>query len=456
MRGPFENVAFRRLFAGRVITNVGDSLYFVAAMWLVYSLTDDPLYTGVAGFVTLGPQVLQFLAGPLVDRWSIRRTLVGTQAVQAVIVSTIPIAHGLGVLTVEVVLIVMPVLAGLNQLVYPAQTAALPRLLDDEELVAANSAFAVAYQGLEMVANGIGGVLIGLVGAVSLFVIDAVTFAIAATVFLTVSIPAAGAQQTPEESPGDGQPTPDESENDADESAVVADGGAEAGTAEGDATSQHDSYLARLREGAALLRGTVLLWLVLGALVVNFTSGMVLAVIPVYADSLVVPAAVSAVGAAGAYGLLMAAFAAGNFLGAITANAVSEAPMGKTMIVGLAVSGVVWTVAIGIDWLPLTTVLIALALLPVGVVNVQVAAVVQSAVPEEYVGRMSSMLGSASTAVVPLGSLAGGIVAATFSAHVAMFAFGFGAVSLALYVLALPTLRRLPAPDEVELDHDAV
>lgn len=53
MRGLFRNRTFRWLLAGRVITNVGDSIYFVGAMWLVYSLTNDPVYTGVAGFVTM-------------------------------------------------------------------------------------------------------------------------------------------------------------------------------------------------------------------------------------------------------------------------------------------------------------------------------------------------------------------------------------------------------------------
>lgn len=445
MRGPFQTVAFRRLFAGRVITNIGDSLYFIAAMWLVYSLTNDPLYTGIAGFVTLGPQVFQFLAGPLVDRWSIRRTLVGTQAIQALVVSAIPVAHVLGVLRVELVLVVMPLLAALNQLVYPAQTAALPRLLDDEDLVAANSAFSIAYQGLDMVANGVGGILIGLVGAVSLFAIDAVTFAVAATIFLTVVVPAAGEETADTTEP----------QGELDGDAVAADGGSDPETNDDDANvaAQEEPYLTRLRGGIEMIRGTFLLWLILGTLVVNFTSGMVLAVIPVYADSLAVPGLLTGIGAAGAYGILMAAFAAGNFAGAIAANTVAESPLGRTMIAGFAVSGLLWTAAIAIDWLPLTAALIVVALLPVGIVNVQVAAVVQSAAPDEYVGRVSSILGSASTAMIPIGSLTGGLVAATFSAQLAMFSLGIGSAGLALYVFALPELRTLPAPDDVSLDH---
>jgi len=74
----FKNSNFTKLFFGRVVTNIGDSMYAVAAMWLVYELSSSAFYTGLAGFLTRIPQTFQFLAGPLIDRWSLRRTLVVT------------------------------------------------------------------------------------------------------------------------------------------------------------------------------------------------------------------------------------------------------------------------------------------------------------------------------------------------------------------------------------------
>jgi MFS family permease len=441
MRGPFENRTFRRLFAGRVITNVGDSLYFVAAMWLVYSLTNDPFYTGVAGFLTMAPQAFQFLSGPLVDHWSIRRTLVGTQLMQAAVISLIPIAHDLGVLTVELVLIVMPLLSTLNQLVYPAHTAALPRILEDEELVAANSAFSIAYQGFDMVANGISGVLIGLLGAVALFAIDAVTFGLAALVFATLSIPPAGA------SSDGGREAGQAAIDDTSATDAVADGGSST-------LEEPDSYLLRLREGVAAIRGTFLVWLVVGAALVNTTAGMVLTAIPPYADSLGVPPALAAIGPAGGYGILMAAFAGGNFLGALSATVISDRPFGRTMIVGFALAGVLWFAAIAVDWLPATAPLIALAFVPVGIVNVQLAAVIQSAPPEALVGRVSSMLGSASASMTPLGALVGGAVTSAFGPRVAMTGLGAGVLGFSLYVAVRPDLRALPAPDRTTVEID--
>jgi len=191
MSSLIRNRDFVRLFAGRVLTNAGDSLYYVASMWLVYDLTCSSFYTGLAGFLVLAPAAFQFLFGPLVDRVSLRRLLVGTQLAQALVVFAVPLAYTLGYLNVWVVLAVMPLLSLLNQPVYPAESAALPRVVDREQLVQANSLFALAYQGVDAAFNAIGGVLIALVGATALFVFDAVTFAAAALLFAGLRIRAA-------------------------------------------------------------------------------------------------------------------------------------------------------------------------------------------------------------------------------------------------------------------------
>ena len=425
--GPFQDARFRRLFAGRVVTNVGDSLYFVAAMWLAYELTEDPFYTGLAGFLILIPNAFQFLVGPFVDEWSIRRTLVATQAVQTVVVLAIPVAHYYGVLTVWLVLAIMPFLTALNKFANPAMVAALPRMLDDDDLVAANSAFAIAKQGSDMVGYGITGAVIGVTGAVALYAVDAVTFLVAMALFLTVAVPSA-------------EEVPNESDTPSGEAAASDAAG-----------TDDESYRSKLRFGLDYVRGTVVVWLVLGAAVVNLTSGMALATMPAYADTLSIPDVLVTLGATGAYGILMASFAAGNFAGALAANAVDEYRFGWVLMAGFATAGVCWTAAIAVDWLPATALLLALAFVPLGVVNVQVPALIQSAVPESVVGRISSVLSSATVATIPLGSLMGGTLAGAFGSRQVMFVVGFALVAMTAYVLALPRVRTLSRVEDVSI-----
>lgn len=64
-----HNQNFSLLFLGRLLTNIGDSLYYIAAMWLVYDLGGSAFYSGLAGFLTLFPELFSFLTGPILDRY---------------------------------------------------------------------------------------------------------------------------------------------------------------------------------------------------------------------------------------------------------------------------------------------------------------------------------------------------------------------------------------------------
>ncbi|ELZ04943.1 MFS transporter [Natrialba asiatica] len=422
MRELLRNGSFMRLFCGRLVTNAGDSLYYIAAMWLVYQLTGSAAFTGVAGFLTTAPSAIQFLFGPLVDRTPLRRVLVGTQLAQGILVLVIPIAAALDALSVWVVLTVMPLLSLLNQPVYPAESAALPRIVEREELVEGNSLFALAYQGADAAFNAVGGLLVAALGAVTLFLVNSLTFGIATLLFATLSIPAAGTDN-------------DETKQTATASETAADGGRP--TAANDSPA---SYLADLQEGIEFLRGTIVAKLLVGAAVVNFSIGGVMAVLPAYADVL---------GGASAYGLLTAAIGTGMLIGALVGSAVRRFPFGRVVALGMAGSAMLWVGAVAVNWLPASALLFALALVPAGVTNVLVISLVQALVPDGLLGRVTAVLGSASAAMTPVGALVGGAVAGATSATLVLWAAGASFALLALYVFAVPSLRRLPEISEV-------
>ena len=439
MRGLLSNANFARLFAGRVVTNAGDSLYYVASMWLVYDLTGSSFYTGLAGFLVLAPSALQFLFGPLVDRVSLRRLLVGTQLAQAVVVLVVPVAFTLGYLHVWLLLAVMPVLSLLNQPVYPAESAALPRVVEQEELVRANSLFALAYQGVDAGFNALGGVLVAVVGATALFVLDAATFAAAALLFAGLRVRAAGAAEDATDataaSAGGSDPvaaTDGGADDVADDSDDVGDEGAD---------DAPDGYLAELREGIAFLRGTMLGKVLLGSVVVNGTFGAAMAVLPAYGDLL---------GGEVAYGLLSAALGGGIFVGALAASRFEDYAFGRLNIYGFVVGAVLWAAAVAVGWLPATLALFALALVPVGVTNVLFSALVQSLVPEALLGRASAVMGSMSSAATPVGALLGGAAADAFGAPAVLYVAAAGLLGLAAYLTSIRQFRRLPRIGDVE------
>jgi MFS family permease len=436
--GLLRNRDFALLVGGRLVTNAGDSLYYIAAMWLVYDLTGSELYTGIAGFLTMAPAALQFLFGPLVDRTPLGPLLVGTQVVQGLLVLVVPVAHFFDVLSVWVVLVVMPLLSLLNQPVYPAQSAALPRIVDREELVGANSVLTIAYQGVDAGFNALGGIVVAAFGAVTLFLVDSVTFAVATLLFLGLDIPAAGAGDIEEAEESDGEGTEDAVAESADP-AAVPDGGTDPDTDDGHTDEADrdgwDGYLADLREGIGFLRGTVVAKLTLGVIIVNFAFGGVMAVLPSYGDSF---------GGAGAYGLLAAAVGVGMLTGSLVGNLVEEWPFGYVVSGGMGLGAVLWTAAITVDTMPATPVLLALALIPAGTMNVLVFSLVQAVVPDRLLGRAMSVIMSGATVMTPVGALAGGAVADITSPGLVLYGNAVATALFALYVFAVPSLRRIP------------
>lgn len=437
MRTVLRNRAFRRFFLGRLVTNAGDSVYLVAAMWLVYDLTGSPAYTGLAGFLVRAPQVFQVLAGPLVDRWPLRRTLVGTQLLQAALVLAVPLASWADALTVELVLVVMPLLSLLNQFVYPAQSAAVPRLVGKENLVGANSALALAYQGTDLVFNAVAGVLVAVLGAVALYVLDSVTFVAAAVLFVSVRLPAATAGRGDadgKDADGPAAAPPDAPvSNTRASGAATADGGTDA--------PFFTAYIADLRDGFAYVRGTVLLAFMGAPLVANATLGASFAVLPAFADLR---------GGPELYGALLAGVAAGSLVGALGASRVDHYPYGRLAVVGFVAGGCCWLGAAVTAWVPATVAFFALAFVPVGVTNVIAASMVQALVPEDLLGRVSAAMSSMGTAAAPVGALVGGLLAESYGPVSVVALAGGGLLFVAAYTLALPALRTMPPVGEVE------
>lgn len=433
--GLLRNRAFALLVGGRLVTNAGDSLYYIAAMWLVYDLTGSELYTGLAGFLVMAPSALQFLFGPLVDRAPLRPLLVGTQVAQGLLVLVVPVAHFLGLLSVWVVLTVMPLLSLLNQPVYPAQSAALPRIVEREELVGANSVLTLAYQGVDAGFNALGGVVVAASGAVTLFLVDSVTFAVATLLFLGLDIPEAGAGDIDESDPDDESGADTTADPDTDPAAVPDGGTGEPADDDGTDPGGWDGYLADLREGIDFLRGTVVARLTLGVIIVNFAFGGVMAVLPSYGDTM---------GGAGAYGLLAAAVGVGMLVGSLIGNAVEGWPFGYVVSGGMALGAVLWTAAITVGSMPVTPVLLALALIPAGTMNVLVFSLVQAVVPDRLLGRAMSVIMSGASAMTPIGALVGGALADATSPALVLYGNAVATALFALYVFAVPSLRRIP------------
>lgn len=394
---------FGLLFWGRLVTNMGDSLYAIAAMWLVYELEGSSLYTGLAYALTYAPSVLSFAFGPLVDRFPLKPLIVFSQVCQALIVMVIPIIYFFGQLTVTIVLILIPLAALLNVLAYFAESTALPRIVTGSDLVPANAALAFSYQGTDLVFNAVAGLLIATVGVVAVFLIDIATFVVAILLFLALKLPRAS--------------------GDVEEQAVPS------------------SYLQDLKEGFTYIFRSVLAPIILSTSVLNLLFGASLAILPVHADGQ---------GGVEIYGLLLAGLSGGMLVGSLTSERFAKQPVGWVVIISYSTIAILWVVfAFSLQaWSSIT--FLFLAAVPFGLSNVFFISLVQKLAPEKLLGRIQASAGSLNTIGIPVGAALGGWLATLYGTDTILVATGVTFLLVAAFWFLNPTLRRLGKVDELE------
>lgn len=406
----FKNRNFTWMFMGRIVTNIGDSLYAVAAMWLVYDLGGSTFYTGLAGFLSIIPRLIQFITGPLVDRLPIRPVLIYTQLLQAALLIIVPVASHLGFLTISLVLIITPLLSTLNMFVYPVQMTALPRLLPEKELTKGNSLFTLAYQGIDIACNAISGFLIVLIGAVSIYILDAVSFAIGAYIFSLVRIPVKK--------------------------------NAEKGNADS-STKSKSNYMSDLMDGLKVITLTPLSRLLYGIIIINLATGATFVVLPAFG---------SEHGGPEMYGFLLMAQAFGSLLGAMLTPylKLDNVPIGRLYAVSFVICGVAWGISIFSPWSWLTLVVFGLAWIPGGITNVVINTVIQKGIPEKLLGRVFSASISISAIASPLGSFIGGSVGALIGSEYVILFNGLIVLLVGVVWMFDSVTRNLPTVEKVD------
>ena len=183
----FKNKNFSLLLFGRLITNFGDSIYSIATLTLIYTLTKSTFYSGITLFLISFTAILQIFISPIINKFNVKRFLIISQLLQAIILLVITYLIYVNKLQITMLIIFIVCISFVNQIVYPIQLALLPKIVKQEDLVKANSLFSIAYQGSDALFNSIGGYIISIFGTICAFIINSITFFINSTLFIFLS-----------------------------------------------------------------------------------------------------------------------------------------------------------------------------------------------------------------------------------------------------------------------------
>src|SRR6266702_215080 len=171
------NSDFWKYWTGQTISNLGSSITLFALPLLVYKLSGSALDLGIASAATFLPYLLfGLILGAWTDRVDRKRMMIGTDIGRALIVVSIPLLFALGLLTVWWIYIVAFIHATLTICFEAGEFAAIPSLVNQDDLVTANGRIQASYSGASIIGPLLAGVLVTLVPLSTLLWFDALSF----------------------------------------------------------------------------------------------------------------------------------------------------------------------------------------------------------------------------------------------------------------------------------------
>ena len=408
IRSALAYPAFRSLLTGLAVSQVGDWLYNLALVTLVYQRTGSALWAGAATAARVVPMVaLGPFGGVVADRFDRRRVMVACDVIRLALMLALA-----AVAAAHLPVVIAPALAALATVAstsyLPAVSATTPRLVRDADLPGANAARSAVTAAGIIAGPALGGVLL-LVGPPAVaFAVNALTFGVAAACVLAIRV--SGAFMPP----------------------------AAAGAG-------HGALLRDVADGAAALRAFPAAVRLVGAdIMCSLIYGTQTVLLILVARS-------AGLGLHG-YGYLFAGIGAGGLIGTALAGRAARLPYRTALVAALALVGLPTLALPAAHWGPAAIVLAGLT--GVGAIGVEIMTEtgLQRMLPEEVFGRAYGLAIPASIGGIAAGSLLAPVLASWLGLTGALLACGAAVLGYAALLLRgtdSPAPAAAPARDEV-------
>jgi MFS family permease len=130
----------RLLWIGEGISVLGSQFYMIALPWLVLKLTNDPFQMGfVLALAGIPRALFMLVGGALIDRYSPRIVMIISNLARMIIVLVLTLLLISGLIQIWMLYALALSFGLADAFFYPAQSAIIPRIVDDEFLLAGNS-----------------------------------------------------------------------------------------------------------------------------------------------------------------------------------------------------------------------------------------------------------------------------------------------------------------------------
>jgi Transmembrane secretion effector len=178
--GAFRHRDFRLVWTGQAISLVGDAAFVTALGWRAFTLFGSARLGIVFVCQGVGLLATLLIGGALADRLPRRSMMIASDLARLGVVATLASLDASGHLSFGA-LALLAFLAGLaDGFFYPAFGGIVPLVVEQASLASANSLIGVARWGSILIGPSLAAVLYGGFGAVTVFAVDAASFAVSA------------------------------------------------------------------------------------------------------------------------------------------------------------------------------------------------------------------------------------------------------------------------------------
>ena len=176
-----SNRNFVLLWGGQAISQLGDSIFYVAFIWMVVELTGSALAIGSLLIAIQIPALMcQVISGVVVDRYDRQRIALGADLLRGLMVAGLALVLLAGRLELWQLYMLAIAFGIVGAFFGPAMRALLPDLVQPEQLPAANGLRTATRELMEILGPALGGLLLAATGAWTISALNALSFFIGA------------------------------------------------------------------------------------------------------------------------------------------------------------------------------------------------------------------------------------------------------------------------------------
>lgn len=177
--------AFRTIWVAQFVSIFGDFLALFAVVSLItfrlHGSASDVAFVCVAYMAPVA--FVAPLGGVLVDRWPIRRVMIASDLIRALLAASLLLAR-----TVPQIALALAALGFVSSFFGPAQSVAVRTLVPREDLLAANAMLSQAFYIVRIFSPAVAGALVAWLGESSCFWLDTASFVFSAAMIASLSI----------------------------------------------------------------------------------------------------------------------------------------------------------------------------------------------------------------------------------------------------------------------------